>query len=147
VADVDDEDDRPWEQPGAFRLDCEPHRGDMLFFLARLSVSLSCVSLCMVPLAVVGLPLGIVVLLLSARDLRQMDLGLMDPGGGGSVRAARRNAAWATGIAPFAALAWTWLVLWRDAGRLALVPLSVLFVVGVMILSSEPWRSKRAPGR
>jgi hypothetical protein len=40
-----DEDDRPWEQPGAFRLDCEPHRGDMLFFLARLSISLSCVAL------------------------------------------------------------------------------------------------------
>jgi hypothetical protein len=142
-----DEDDRPWEQPGAFRLDCEPHRGDMLFFLARLSISLSCVALCVAPLALIGLLLGIVVLLLSARDLRLMDRGLMDPAGRRLVRAARRSAAWAIGIAPFAVLAWAWVVLWRDKGGFVMLPLSILFVVVVKLFSSEPWMSKRAHGR
>jgi hypothetical protein len=118
----------------------------MLFFLARLSISLSCVSFCVVPLALIVLPLGIVVVLLSARDLRLMDRGLMDPAGRGLARAARRSAAWAAGIAPMPVLAWTWVVLWRDAGRLVFVPLGLLFVTG-MVLLSEPWRAKRSRGR
>jgi hypothetical protein len=142
-----DEDDRPWERPGAFRLDCEPHRGDLLFLLARLSISLSCVALCVVPLALIVLPLGIVVVLLSARDLRLMDHGLMDPAGRGRVSAARRSAAWAAGIAPFAVLAWAWVVLWRDKGGFVILPLGILFVVGVQLFSWEPWRSKRAQGQ
>jgi hypothetical protein len=62
VSDDFPEDDRPWERPGAFRRDGEPHRGDLLIFLARLSVVFSALSLCLVPLAVIVLPLGVLVL-------------------------------------------------------------------------------------
>jgi hypothetical protein len=136
-------DDRPWERPGAVRRDCEPHRGDLLFFLGRLSIGPSCLSMWLVPLAVIGLPLGLAVLWLSARDLRQMCAGHMDPAGKGLVSAARRNAAWATGIPVFAALTWSWMVLWSSTDRPVLVPLGFLTLIGSALVMAAPWRARR----
>jgi hypothetical protein len=109
-----------------------------------MSIVFSCLSLCLVPLAVIGLPLGLTVLWLSTRDLRQMHAGLRDPAGAGLVRAARRSATWATGLPAVAALIWTWIVLWWGTGRLALVPLAILFGIGLALFTSEPWRAGRS---
>jgi hypothetical protein len=79
-----------------------------------------------------------------------MQKGLMDPRGRGLVQDARRYAAWATGIPAFAALMWAWVVwvvFWGEADRLTLVPLAILFVVGVCLVAEEPWRSGESQDR
>jgi hypothetical protein len=73
----------PWEQPGCFRMDCEPHRGDLLRGAGRAVLILGIVSLLpfgffLAPLAV---PLGIATSFLALSDLRKMRQGLMDPDG------------------------------------------------------------------
>jgi hypothetical protein len=77
----EDADDRPWEQPGAFRLDCEPHRGGLLSALGQASLLLGVLALfCLVP-SVLGLAVGVPTWVLARRDLGQMEAGLMDPRG------------------------------------------------------------------
>jgi hypothetical protein len=97
--------DRPWEQPGSFRRDCEPHRGGLLFALGQVSLLLGCLALfCLIPSvlglagqarqpaiaftglfcgvpSVLGLAVGVPTWVLARRDLGQMEAGLMDPGG------------------------------------------------------------------
>jgi hypothetical protein len=51
----------PWEQPGCFRMDCEPHRGELLRGAGRVVFSSGAISLIpfgflVAPLAV---PLGV----------------------------------------------------------------------------------------
>jgi hypothetical protein len=101
------EDDRPWERPGAVRRDAEPHRGQLLQLLGV--AGLMCgffsplgglVAVLNYPLAIVasslivglGLSTVVVVLVLSARDLRQVRARLMDRAGGRLVAEARRHA-------------------------------------------------------
>jgi hypothetical protein len=74
----------PWERPGGFRLDCEPHRGPLLLWLGRFSRG--CGLLFTVPClfglsGLIGLPLGLTVWLLARRDLDRMQKGLLDPRG------------------------------------------------------------------
>jgi hypothetical protein len=93
----------PWEQPGGFRLDGEPHRGDLLsglgntalvagffaFALASLGLGLLCLP--------VALPLGLAVWAAARRDLARMGRGLMDPRGEDKTEEARlsgRAAMW-----------------------------------------------------
>ena len=73
----------PWEQPGCFRMDCEPHRGELLRGAGRAVLILGVVSLLplgflLAPLAV---PLGVATWFLAVSDLRKMRQGLMDPDG------------------------------------------------------------------
>ena len=99
-------DERPWEQPGCVRRDCEPHRGRLLlavgnvslfcgfftvaFFFTALvglavgNVSLLCgaLSFALFP-ALVGLLCGITAWWMARRDLGRMGTGLMDPAGKG----------------------------------------------------------------
>jgi hypothetical protein len=98
----------PWEEPGAVRRDCEPHRGAWLLLLAW--VALFC-ALCVtlfnglnvvalvfgfivygLPqlLTLVGLPLGAAAWIMARRDLIQMRAGVMDPAGEPSARLARK---------------------------------------------------------
>jgi hypothetical protein len=79
----------PWEHPGAYRRDCEPHRGEVLSALGTLSILLSligCISLG--ASAIVGFPLGLLVLYLARRDLAKMKVGQMDPHGASLTRSA-----------------------------------------------------------
>jgi hypothetical protein len=71
------EDDRPWEWPGAMRRDCVPHRSQFLHFLAVVSVVCS-VLIIPVPVA---LCLGFYVTTLAREDLLRMQQGLMDSSG------------------------------------------------------------------
>jgi ABC-type Fe3+ transport system permease subunit len=76
------DDPRPWEQPGAVRRDCAPHRGRLLNGLATTAVILFL-------LPPVALLLGSWVLVEAGRDLRLMEAGLMDPAGIPYTRQAR----------------------------------------------------------
>jgi hypothetical protein len=95
----------PWELPGAFRRDCEPHRADWLFRLANaghvacafallLSVSVGLAAFSsanwqeaevfaalVVLFAVPALLLGVIALAQARRDLGLMLRGVMDPSG------------------------------------------------------------------
>jgi hypothetical protein len=64
-----EKEDRPWEQAGAIRRDCEPHRGEFLSFLGGVSAVCGLVSLCLVFPALLGLPLGLAAWAISLRDL------------------------------------------------------------------------------
>ncbi len=102
-AEQPDDDDRPWEQPGAVRRDCEPHRGRALLALAQFPLCLyvvwhvlSCARmgfgpslpigsavLAVIDLAVnlVGVGFGAWVYALTRRDLARMAAGELDPRG------------------------------------------------------------------
>jgi hypothetical protein len=76
----------PWEQPGCFRRDCEPHRGDLLWWLGFASLFLGFLAL--VPCCgwipgLVGIPLGLCSRYLAKGDLAKMRAGRMDPSGEG----------------------------------------------------------------
>jgi hypothetical protein len=93
VADEDPElDDRPWERPGAFRLDCEPHRSSLLLALGQASLVLGLASwFCLLP-APPGLLLGVCVWIVSRHDLKLMHAGLMDRDGERGTRRATHAA-------------------------------------------------------
>jgi hypothetical protein len=71
----------PWEAPGCFRHDCEPHRGQFLRLLGTVSAMCGLASLCLVLPGLVGLPAGIIVGIVARKDLAMMNAGLMDPRG------------------------------------------------------------------
>jgi hypothetical protein len=81
-------DERPWEQPGAMRRDCEPHRGRLLENLAIVSVVCSAFSLLVFPVAI-SVPLSAAVVLIARLDLKKMSAGTMDRKGANTVRSAR----------------------------------------------------------
>jgi hypothetical protein len=84
-------DPRPWEEPGAVRRDCAPHRANLLAVLGRLSLALGLLSaLFGVPL-LVGLPVSLATVLLAGRDLERMAAGAMDPRGREATERARRR--------------------------------------------------------
>ena len=74
----------PWERPGCFRRDCEPHRGDMLWWLGNISLFLGVFALspCVgwVP-GLLGIPLSLCSRYLAKADLVKIRAGLMDPAG------------------------------------------------------------------
>jgi hypothetical protein len=101
----------PWEMPGAFRRDCEPHRAGLLVRLAHISMSSGYLSVVlyffMVPLGplailllflviapvLIALALGGLTYLLSRHDLARMERGFMDRTGQAATESARRNSA------------------------------------------------------
>src|SRR5436309_1960405 len=82
-----DPDFRPWEQPGALRRDCEPHRGGLIRALGTAGLVFSCLSalgVCLPPLALsclLAIGLGTAARVLGRRDLRAMEAGRTDPAG------------------------------------------------------------------
>jgi hypothetical protein len=81
-----EEEDRPWEQRDRWggprvRRDSEPHRGTLILVLGIVSVVMF--SFC----GLIGLPLGIMALVMGRRDLKKMSQGEMDPAGEGNTRA------------------------------------------------------------
>jgi hypothetical protein len=74
----------PWERPGCFRRDCEPHRGNLLWWLAFASLFLGALALypCWGWLfGLVGSPLGLCIRYLAKADLAKIQAGLVDPAG------------------------------------------------------------------
>ena len=81
MSDGPDNDERPWERPGAVRRDCEPHRGTLLMFLGVMGVLVSGLGIVVFGLAVIGMLLGMMTYRLARRDLAKVRAGLMDPAG------------------------------------------------------------------
>src|ERR1700682_3739034 len=86
-------DDRPWDEPGSFRFDYEPHRGTFLLVLADISLSCAILALVLAGIPVlVSLPLSIAVQLMARKDLRKIDARQMDPNGEDVMSKARQRA-------------------------------------------------------
>jgi hypothetical protein len=102
VSDVDPNDFRPWEQPGAVRRDREPHRGPLLLLLGRIGSLCAMLTPVLVVPGVVGLSLGLTVWLLAGADLAKMRAGLMDPAG----RQQSERARWHGLVAALFAACW-----------------------------------------
>jgi hypothetical protein len=66
---------QPWEEPGAVRRDCLPHRGPWLTLLVVAAL------LCAIALPPAGLALSILTRRLAKGDLARMAYGTMDPDG------------------------------------------------------------------
>jgi hypothetical protein len=77
-----EEDAQPWEQPGAVRRDCEPHRGTTVLWLGRFSLWIIAWVVLLGAVALLAvLPLAFTVLAMAARDRAKMRAGTMDPAG------------------------------------------------------------------
>jgi hypothetical protein len=76
-----DDDDLPWERPGALRRDCEGDRGRDLKWLGTAGLLLGMGSLCCPLVAVAALGVGLMACRMTGRDLQMMDSGRMDPAG------------------------------------------------------------------
>jgi hypothetical protein len=112
-----DEEDRPWERPGAVRRDCAPHRGQLLRWLATLALLAGTFAgVCFVPI-VLSLPLGLTVLVAAGYDLRRMRRGHTDPGGRGLTRDAFVCALVALLVPLLGWLLWTLLVVFAQLSR------------------------------
>jgi hypothetical protein len=72
---------RPWEERGAVRRDCAPHRGNVLRLLGGVALACGGLSWCLAVPALIGLPLGVAVWVVVQRDLDRMKAGAMDPQG------------------------------------------------------------------
>ncbi len=89
---METDDDRPWEQPGEFRRDCEPHRGPYWMWLSRASRILSLFGPCFPPLMLLCPVVAVVALVMMRGDETEMRRGRMDPAGRLLLEAARRDA-------------------------------------------------------
>src|SRR6266481_6497320 len=88
---MEDHDERPWEEAGAVRRDCEPHRGNLLQILAVASASCGALAW-LPPLIVFPIAVGIATRLMATRDLKMMRAGTMDPAGIKIAECAKRYA-------------------------------------------------------
>jgi len=77
----DPAEERPWEQPGAFRLDFEPHRGFLLNVFAVLCALCGLASFVSVLPALLGLPASVAMWQTVQHDLGEIAAGRMDPHG------------------------------------------------------------------
>jgi hypothetical protein len=83
----------PWELPGAFRCDCEPHRAFILRLWGRVALMAGFLSIFLYLPALAALPAGAAVYVLARQDLARMRAGLMDPQGENATWAAMGEAA------------------------------------------------------
>jgi len=88
----DEDDESPWQRRGAMRLDCEPHRGELVSLLGTASLVLGVLSLCGGVTGLVGLPMGIAAWRMARADLAKMRAGLMDRRGEPKTRRGGDNA-------------------------------------------------------
>ncbi len=99
---IEPEDDRPWEQPGEFRRDCEPHQGPVLLWFSKTLRILALFGACLPPLVLLYPIFAVVALVLIRADETEIRHGRMDPEGLPFLQAARQNAR----IALFVSLFW-----------------------------------------
>jgi hypothetical protein len=90
-ADIDEEDERPWEEWDEVRRDWESPRGGLILTLGIISIVLAPLSLCCSVFGLiselVGMGLGIGAWVMGRRDLKKMEARLMDPSGQGTTQA------------------------------------------------------------
>jgi hypothetical protein len=91
-SDADTDEPRPWEEPGAVRRDCAPHRAAWLRRLAGPALVLCGAALFWGVTGLVGVPLALVLRAAAGRDLARMQAGTMDPDGRPATEHARRLA-------------------------------------------------------
>jgi hypothetical protein len=117
----------PWQLPGNFRLDREPHRAGLLLSLGVVGLGMGFLSAYFAPLALLGAPLlrrhpvlhpalaavalagmllGVLGWALAQKDLARMRQGLADPAGEDGTRYARAVAATAGFLGATAAVTW-----------------------------------------
>jgi hypothetical protein len=97
----------PWERPGCFRLDCEPHRGNLLQLLGAACLITGVLSFFPVGfLAPVGILLSLTTWGMIRRDLAKMRRGLMDPYGRGLTRGAWKLVSVGLLLSALAAAGW-----------------------------------------
>ena len=101
----------PWEHPGCFRRDCEPHRGEILKVMAILGLIVSQLSMCLPLLLVIGMPLNVTTWYLARLDLAKMRKGLMDPSGQKVTTDSQRTAVFAFAICIIWTATWATLFL------------------------------------
>ena len=111
----------PWERPGCFRRDCEPHRGDMLWWLACASFTLGILALvpwCGWMPGLIGIPLGLCSRYMAKADLAKMQAGLMDPNDEGTTTSATNLSNQGLGFSVIGTVVWggTFLVAWWIQG-------------------------------
>lgn len=79
--DQDEEDERPWEEPGEHvRRDAEPHRGVLLLTLGIVTLVLATLASCTCgATGLVSLPMGAITWALAGQDLQRMRNRTMEP--------------------------------------------------------------------
>ncbi len=93
-----EDEDRPWESPGAVRRDCAPHRAHLVKLLSAFSQACAVLAICIGAPAVPGLALAIIAWRMAETDLRKMATGLMDPEGRLATLVARQSAILSIGL-------------------------------------------------
>jgi hypothetical protein len=66
---------------GAVRRDCEPHRGNLLAVLSKVTLWCGLLSFVLAFPAILGIIVGVVTLAMARRDLARMEAGGLDPQG------------------------------------------------------------------
>jgi O-antigen/teichoic acid export membrane protein len=140
---VTDTDRLPWEEPGAVRRDCEPHRGQLLLWLGSAGAACGLLSCLFLIPAVGAIGLGIAVEAMARADLAKMRQGRMDRGGKARTQ---RSRYWAdVGGALGGLVAMAVLVL-LAADPNPMHPLRAVFVLLAVAAASlyawwfQPWR-------
>jgi hypothetical protein len=102
----------PWEEPGNFRLDCEPHRAHFLLFMGNVSMAMGILALCTFLPTLINCIIAFAVGVMARNDLAKMSAGLMDPMGENLTMMATRRAVIgvALGMLPWLACLATFLV-------------------------------------
>ena len=116
VSPIPPDDDRPWDQPGAVRRDCAPHRSHLVQTLGTIGLVSGCLALpgcvcsCLLPLSLTALGFGITAWVMGRNDLRNMDAGVTDPSGRSATRLGKNFGMAGTflGIAALLAVALFW---------------------------------------
>ena len=117
-----DESIPPWERPGCFRRDCEPHRGDMLWWLGFTSHFLGILALvpgCGWMPGIVGIPFGLCGRYMAKGDLVKMRAGRMNPYGEGITESAMSRCEDGLVFSIFGTVVWGALhlfVRWLESG-------------------------------
>ena len=118
----DDESIPPWEQPGCFRMDCEPHRGTLLWWLGWASLIFG--ILAPLPwsgcgLGLFGIPLGLCRRHMAKADLAKMRAGLMDPHGEAVTKSAESLGTGGLVCGVIGTVVWgaLYLIAWRVQGH------------------------------
>jgi hypothetical protein len=76
--DLESDEVRPWELPGAVRRDCEPHRAKVLARLSLAGATCSLFALFLWVPGLLGVTMGLAVWVMAAGNLNKMRAGVMD---------------------------------------------------------------------
>jgi hypothetical protein len=88
----EDDEELPRRRRRGMRLDCEPHRGDLVRLLGTASLVLGVLAICGGVTGLVGLPLGVAAWKMARDDLAKMRAGTMDRRGEKKTRRGGDNA-------------------------------------------------------